>query len=672
VSERHEREAEAGLPPAAELEGLGAAPSGVLDTHDSDTYTRVIAIIVAVIAVGLSTFHLWTSVAIAPPALKYRAAHVLFVLPLTFLLIRSRKSKDQRRPTWLDLIFAGVAALPCIYIWVMYDEIVRRIQYFTPLTTTQLVMGTILLILVLEGARRAVGLALPIIGVLAIAYAYFGRSLPAGIGNRGFTFDQIMETMYLLPQGLFGTPTGVSARFLVIFILFGAFLTQAGAGTFFTDLASSLVGDSRGGIAKVSVLSSSLFGTVSGASVANVAVTGTFTIPAMIRAGFPKHIAGAIESVASSGGSLMPPVMGAAAFLVVEFTGIPYAGILKAAFLPALLYYISIFAFIHHESVKRGIMATVDETPPPLKVLRQLGHVVIIPTGVMIYMILQGYTPTYAAFVAIALILVASWLRRASRIGVVKFFRALYDGGVRVVPVAMACVCAGVVTGVILMTGIGLKMSTLLLSTFGHSLFLLLLVTMVAAIVLGMGMPSPAAYVICATLLAPALVEFGVPVIAAHLFVFYFAILSTITPPVALSAFTASSISGANPMLTGVYAFRYGIVSFIIPYIFAYRQELLLIGHPFAIGMALATGIVGVIGIATAMQGYWRGKLHLIERVPFLVGSVMLVMPGMGTNLAGGAMLGLIVAWRQIQGRIGGSDLETSGSPVSAPEEKGS
>jgi TRAP transporter 4TM/12TM fusion protein len=625
--------------------------SPILGNAEGSRYLKGVAIAIAILAVGLSVFHIWAAIAITPPALRFRSAHVAFVVPLTFLTLSFRKANNGR-PSKVDLALAAVSLVPCLYLWIFYDDIISRWARVTDLTSIQVVFGVMLIVLVLEGSRRAVGPPLPIIALIAIAYAYLGPYIPGPLRHGGYSFHDIIEQLYLLTEGIFGPPIAVSARFLVIFILFGAFLTQAGAGTFFTDLASSLVGDTRGGVAKVSVLSSSLFGTISGASVANVAVTGTFTIPAMVRAGFPPRVAGAVESVASSGGSLMPPIMGAAAFLVVEFTGIPYGEVIQRAIIPALLYYISIFAFIHFESLKRGIHAPAEEAPPAFTVLKTLGHVVIIPTGVMVYMILSGFTPTYAAWVAIVLILVMSMLRKSSRLGPRKILAALHDGGVRVVPVAMACACAGIVTGMILLTGIGLRMSTMLLSAFGHSMFLLLFVTMLAAIVLGMGMPSPAAYVIAATLLAPALVEFGIPVIAAHLFVFYFAILSAITPPVALAAFTASSISGANPMSTGFTAFRFGIVSFIIPYFFVYTTEFLLIGAPLRIGMAFVTGVVGVIGIAVAMQGFWRVQIRLIERIPVLAGSLLLVSPGLRTNLLGVALLGGMAAWKLVEVRI--------------------
>jgi len=621
-----------------------------------------IGFLTSALAVGLSVFHLHAAMFGPPEELIFRAIHLGFVTVLLFLKPQRQGPSASGRFRTMDIVIAVVAAASIIYLLYDYNDIVNRFAYIDPIKTLEVVFGVAIVLIVLEGARRTTGPVLPIIALIAMVYAIFGNYFPHGLRHQGLSLDRLVEQMYLLPDGIFGIPLGVSAKYIVIFLLFGSFLEQAGAGGFFTDFASSLVGRARGGPAKVAVVASSLFGTISGAPVANVVVTGTFTIPAMVRIGFRPEVAGAVEAVASLGGAIMPPVLGATCFIIVEFTGYPYSAVISWAFLPALLYYICVYATIHLESIKYKLELSQDEMKPLKQVLAQQG-LIFVPIGVLLYLILVGHSPSFSAWVSITVIMVVSWVRHSTRIGIKKFLVALERGGANVVAVAMACACAGIITGVILLTGVGMTLTSLFLRLSGGSLFILLLLIVVPLLILGMGMPAAPAYVICASLFAPALGKAGLPVPATHFFIYYYALLSAISPPVALAAFAASSVSGASPMKTGFWAVRLAVVAYILPFTFAYSPELLMLGSPLAIGLAFITAAIGVVALVCGLQGILLQPLDWPLRVLLGAVGILMIVPGWTTDIIGvtvvaGTLIHQLVAQRSVM---------DVGSPKSTP-----
>ena len=453
-----------------------------------------------------------------------------------------------------------------------------------------------------------------------------------------------MSHLYLGGSGIFGTPLGVTATFVILIVLFGAVLENSGAGKVLMDIANSLTGKSRGGPAKAAVVGSSLMGMISGTAVANVLTTGTISIPLMKRTGYRPETAGAIEAVASTGGQLMPPVMGAAAFLMSDMTGISYYEIARAALLPAILYYIVLFSVVHIEAIKRNIpIIDTKDIPSIWETLRQGGHL-LLSLPVFIYMMFDGYSVMYASIWSLMMAVALSYLRRATWLTPRKIIRTIENGVEAVIPVATACACAGIIIGIITLTGLGLKFSSLVISLSGGNIFLALLLTMIASLILGMGLPTAAAYILVATLAAPALEQLGINQLAAHLFVFYSAMLSSITPPVALAAYAASGLANANPFRIALVSCQFGIAAFIIPYFFAFNP--VLIGIDASIQMILwaaFSAIFGSLCLSIFIQGWLISKLLLIERLGYIVITFCLLSVSFTTDLIGFALLIVLI-----------------------------
>jgi len=603
---------------------------------------RYFNFIVSGFAVALSIFHLHSAIFGPPEELIFRAVHLGFVSVILFLRPEQKTQNIILRSRFFNRVSAAIAAASIIYLLYDYNHIINRFTYIEPLKNLEVIFGVSLVLIVLEGARRTTGPTLPLIALLFIAYALFGNYFPGSLKHQGLSLEGLVEQMYLLPDGVLGIPLGVSAKYLVIFLLFGAFLEQAGAGTFFTDFASSLVGRTRGGAAKVAVVASSLFGTISGAPTANVMVTGTFTIPAMMRVGFRPEVAGAIEATSSVGGALMPPVLGATAFIIVEFTGYRYLDIIKWTFLPALLYYTCIYLTVHLEAIKFNISFSDEKIKPFVQVVREQG-LIFVPIAVLLYLILTGHSPSFAVWVSITVIIIISWLRPATRIGIKKCLAALEKGGKNIVSVAMACACAGIITGVILLTGVGMAVTSLFLKLSGGSLFVLLILVIFPLLILGLGMPAAPAYIICASIFAPALVKAGLSIPAAHIFIYYYALLSSISPPVAMAAFAASSISGASPIKTGFWAVRTAAVAYILPFSFAYSPELLMMGSPVSIVVAFITAVIGVMAIVWGLQGYILRPLNRLLRPLLIAVSILMIFPGVTTDISGITVIAVIL-----------------------------
>lgn len=614
---------------------------------ESDTmqYTGVMAKIISAIAITFSVFQLYTAIFGVLDAQLQRAVHLGFALCLSYLLYPTRKSWSRTKIHPLDAILAVLAAASPAYICICYQELAMRSGITTPV---DLVMGLIGLLLVIEATRRVVGIPMVVVVLVFLTYAFVGPYMPGVLAHRGLTPEQLVGHLYFTTEGIFGIPLGVSSTFIFLFILFGAYLESTGLGKFFIDLANAIAGWASGGPAKVAVLSSALMGTVSGSSVANVAGTGSFTIPMMKKLGYRKEFAGAVEAASSTGGQLMPPVMGAAAFLMAEFVGAPYIEIVEAAVIPAMLYFAGLWLGVHLEAKRTNLKGIPREQLPKAWVLfKERGHLAL-PLIVIVYLLVSGYTPMRAALVAIVLSIVASCLRANTRMKPIEIIRGLENGARNVLGVVVACAAAGIIIGVVTKTGVGLKLASGLLALSGGMLIPTMFFTMITSLILGMGVPTTANYVITSTIAAPALIQMHVPVLAAHMFVFYFGIIADVTPPVALAAYAASGISGGKPLMTGVNASKLAIAAFIIPYIFVLNPEILMIDAT-AAGMVITTvtAILGMVGISSAMIGYLYDHSSIIERVLQFAAGLLMIIPGTMTDIPGFVLFAAIVFWQK-------------------------
>ncbi len=601
--------------------------------------------IIAGICVLFACFQLYTAIFGVLDAHLQRTIHLCFGLVLIFLLYPARKSWSRKTMNPVDVIFAILSVIATMYLVVNYNELVTRSGLNT---TTDTVIGVLGVVLVFEATRRCVGWPMLIVALFFLAYAFLGPYMPGVLAHRGVSFDELVGHLYFTTEGIFGVPMGVSSTFIYLFILFGAYLECTGLGKFFIDVANAIAGWAIGGPAKVAVLSSGLMGTVSGSSVANVAGTGSFTIPMMKKLGYRPSFAGAVEAAASTGGQLMPPVMGAAAFLMAEFVGVPYIEVVKAAVIPALLYYTGIWLSVHYEAKKYGLKGTPREELPKFgPLLKEKGHLAL-PLVVIVYLLVTGYTPMRAALYAIGLTIVCACLRKNTRITFRQVVQGLVDGSQAVLGVLIACASAGIIIGVVTKTGVGLKLATALLDLAQGKMIPAMFFTMITSLILGMGVPTTANYVITSTIAAPALVQMKVPVLAAHMFAFYFGIVADVTPPVALAAYAGSGIAGSDPIKTGVTAAKLAIAAFVVPYIFVLAPQLLMINAtPVTILVAMITAIVGMWGLSLAMIGFCQHPLNPLQRVIFFIGGLCLIIPGMVTDAAGLAILIVGFLWQK-------------------------
>jgi TRAP transporter 4TM/12TM fusion protein len=608
-----------------------------------ESFIRIVKKVVWVIAVLMSAYHLYAGAFGAPEAMMHRSIHLLFTLVLIVLVGITSGEKQKKGKIFFDFILLLLIFLSLGYIFFNYEYVVTRYPYVQSLSAWDFMMGVILTLILLEASRRVIGWALPLTAIAFLLYALFGQHLPGLIRHTGFSVETIIDQLYLTTEGIFGIPLGVSATYVILFVIFGAFLEQSGTGQFFMDFATSLVGGAKGGPGKISVVSSGLFGTISGSAVANVMVDGWLTIPLMKRTGFKHEFAAAVEATASTGGQIMPPVMGAAAFVIAEFTGIPYIDICKHALIPALLYYLALFMAIHFEASKTGLLGVPKEERPKLKwVMITKGHL-FIPLVVIVYFMLAGYTAMYACIYATLSVFLISLLRAETRMGLKKILGAMEYGAMNMLPVAAACACAGIVVGMINLTGLGLKFTSFVLIISGNSLVPALIFTMIAGIILGMGLPTTAAYIVQAALLIPALIKLGVPLIAAHLFVFYFACISAITPPVAMAVYAAAGISGSNIWKTGIEAMKIGATGFIVPFMFVYGPSLLLIGSSTSIVTTIISASIGVVLLSAGLMGWFLKETTYLERAMLIAGAICLIKPGLYTDAVGLVLLIIVI-----------------------------
>ncbi|RAI42502.1 TRAP transporter permease [Rhodoplanes roseus] len=578
--------------------------------------------------------------------------HVGFTAAIVFMTVAAsgrRQAATDALPPW-DLA-AAVLALACaLYFAAQGARVSERVFGVDEVYPLDEVFGTLLIVLLLEACRRIAGLALALLAGIFIAYAFLGPWLPALLAHRGMTFMRFIDLQVLSTNGIFGTPVAASAQMVFYFVLVGAFLERSGAGQLFVDLAYCVTGRSWGGAAKAAVVSSGLFGTVSGSAVANVLVDGIITIPLMKRTGFKGTFAGAIEATASTGGQLAPPVMGAAAFILADVVGVPYATVAFAAIVPAALYYLSLYVLVDSHARRHGLGPNqVLPVAESIAGLKERWHI-LLPLALMIYLLSEQHSLMLVGAVTLAAIVTVSWVRRSTRLGIGAIYESIVRGARGAAEVAIPSAVAGIVVGVLVQTGMALHLERWLIAVAGDSLLVSLIGAMLLTLVLGMGMPTAAAYLVAAVLVGPALQGLGVPALAGHLFIFYFAVLSMVTPPVALAAYAAAGISGASLWVTGLISFLIAIPGFLIPFAFVADQGLLLQGPLLQVLPSVLTGSLAVIAVAAASGGYLFGALPLASRAVLFIGGILMITPDPRLDLIGfagaAAVLG-VQFWRR-------------------------
>ncbi len=569
--------------------------------------------IVYIICVGFSCFQVYTAAFGLLPAQLQRSIHLSFAFTLVYLLFPFRLSKSSNRLKWHNFLIASFASLVGLYITLNYTRIMEAGGDYL---TIDYIFAGLGILFTLEAARRVVGLPIVIIASLFLVYAYFGPYFPGFLSHRGYSLRRIASHMYLTTEGIMGIPLWVSSTFIYLFVLFGAFREKTGLGQLFIDLSNAVAGWASGGPAKVAVVTSALEGMISGSSVANTVESGSFTIPMMKRLGYRAEFAAAVEASASTGGQIMPPIMGAAAFIMAEFLNIPYIEIAYAAAIPACLYFFGIFIEVHFEAKRSKLRGLNPEELPRISfVMKERGHL-FFPLIAIIVFLVGGFTPLYAALMGLVVSVIAAQLRKSTRMGIVDILNAFAAGARGALGVAIACATAGIVIGVVTLTGLGLKMANGLVELAHGNLLLTLFFTMITSLILGMGAPTTANYIITSTIAAPALILLKVPPLAAHMFVFYFGIIADLTPPVALAAYAGAGIAKSDPMKTGFIATKLAIGAFIVPYIFVYNPAMLLIGTTFFnLSLNLITAICGMFGLGVAMIGYCLAPMSWWERI---------------------------------------------------------
>lgn len=587
--------------------------------------------VVLFLGVSLTLFHLYTGYRGAFEARIQGPIHLGTALGLIFLLYPIKKGlhRKQKGVPWYDAVLAFVALGVGYYNVVNYEELVSQKIVFG-YSQTDIIVASLGVLLVLEAARRCVGLPIVIVAGIAILYALYGNFIPTKMfAHRGFGWDRLATDLYLTTKGIFSTPIQVSSTFIFLFLFFGVMLIRTGVGQFFNNLAFALTGRFTGGQAKAAVVASSLQGMVSGSSVANTVGSGSFTIPMMKKAGYKPEFAAAVEASASTGGQIMPPVMGAAAFIMASYTNTPYSQIMLAAIIPAVLYFLGVFLGVHFESKKHGIIGVPKSQLPSFRKLMMERGYLILPLVVIFYTLLSGKTPMRAALIGIFVAFLVSLVRKETRMKPWQIIKAFEEGARVALPVIAACAAAGIIVGVVVQTGLGGRIADGIIALGGGSLILTLFFTMIACLILGMGLPTTANYVVTATMAAPALVlGLDVPVLAAHMFVFYFGIVADITPPVCLAAYAGAGLARANPFMTGVQAFTLATAAYIIPYVFVMNPHMILIdAEPLFLAFSIATAIIGMIGVSSAMIGYLFRKAHIWERIVLFISGLFLISP---------------------------------------------
>lgn len=636
-----------------EQEDVNAKAQELLEEKEAEsrtrTYTGVSGTVLTVLLCLWAGFQLYYTTVGVISAVNLRAFHCIFLLAFTFLLYPTYKKERRVRklpPAW-DILLIVLTVLTFGYLILNYTRIA---QAGGRLTDFELLIAGVALLLVFEAARRASG-NLAVLALIFLAYNWFGKYIPGRLGHNGFTLKRVLSTQFWGTQGLLGTGVGVSATYIFLFVVFGAFLKYSGFSKFINDFSLTLVGQTPGGPAKVAVLASALMGMINGSAIANVATTGTITIPLMKQTGYKKEFAGAVEAVASTGGQFCPPIMGAVGFVMAEFLGMSYTVVMLAAIVPALLYYLGLLFAVHFEAKRLGLSGLSKENiPDAWKVLKEQGHL-IIPLVVLIALMVVGYTPLYAAVIAIFATVAASWLRKDTRMTWDKIVAAMVEGARGAVSVGVCCVIIGVIIGTVTLTSLGLNMGYLILSIVDNSsIYLTGFLVMIMSTILGMGVPGVAAYVIVQAVAVPVLIRVGVLDISAHLFCLIYACLSNITPPVAMSSYVAAGIAGSNQTKTGLLSVRLGLVGFLIPFFFL-DNPILLIGADPAATLAgslwaIFTACIGTVALVGGLEGWLLRKASWFERGVLVVVAPLMLYPGHLTDIIGFVLLGAVILFQ--------------------------
>jgi TRAP transporter 4TM/12TM fusion protein len=668
--------------------------------HERQPTSRIAILVLKLVAISMSIFQLYTGFFGSLSGAKQLSIHLAFAMVLCFLFFPRSKKAPVDRVTLDDVFLAILAGGASLYIFFNYEHVVYSVG--NP-AMYDLLIGGALIVLILEGTRRSISPMLPVITIAFLVYAYLGPHIPGALAHRGFGVSRIIDHVFMSSEGLWGVPLRVSSTFVFLFVLFGAFLERMGAGDYLINLSFAAMGRFRGGPAKAAVVASGAMGSISGSSIANTVTTGSMTIPLMKKVGFKSHTAGAIEVAASTNGQLMPPIMGAAAFIMAEMIGMPYFEIVKAAAIPALLSYTAIFSIVHLEALKEGIHSMKKEDIPPLIKTFFTGIHYLIPLIVLIYFLLVLFwTPTTSAAwstLAAGVVIVLNNLFRSllsyprfrergeesmetafqdyvqqpegffTRRTLYEMLSSLETGARNMAGIAAACACCGIIIGVITLTGLGLKMAMLISAAAGNSLFLSLIFSVFACIILGMGLPTTATYIIMAAMVAPAIQTISqdlgaaLPLVAIHLFVFYYGIVADDTPPVGLCAYAAAGISGSDPVQTGLKSFRLDLAAFTLPFMFIYNTKLLMIDTNFSeLAYLVPICILGMFSWAVFIQGFWLVRTNILERLLYVGLAFLLVNPGSlyianfhvpvhMANGAGIAGMALLFVWQKLRQR---------------------
>jgi len=584
-----------------------------------------------ILALAMCLFQLYTAFFGTFEAFYQRSIHVALAVTLVFLISPLKNRKFQ----FFDALYILITLVTMGYLIVNHDALIyERFCYIDPVSSIQIILGFLAIGVILEATRRVVGPQLPLVAMVFLVYAYLGPYLPGFLHHKGFSTGLLIDVEYLTTSGIFSSPIAISSTYLFLFIILGAVLVKTGFGDFLRDFAVAIAGRARGGPAKVAVIGSALMGSVSGSAVANVVTTGSVTIPLMQKIGLKPRFAAAVEAVASSGGQIMPPIMGAAAFLMAEFTGIPYITIMGYGVIPGLLYFAAVFFMVDIEAARNGLSGLKKQEIPDLRQTMRKSYLAL-PMILLVIILIKGYTPSLAGLIAIVTSLILGLIEKENRKDLIDYFSCLIVGCKDALPVILSCASAGIIVGVVGLTGIGASISSVVISVAGNSMFFALVLTMIAGIILGMGLPTAPMYVIMVALIVPSLIELGVPVHAAHMFVVYFAAITMITPPVALASFAAAGVARTNAMAVGWEGMRIGAVAYIIPFMFVYSPALLLQGTVSEIVIATITALVGTYALAIGLQGHFITKTSLIQRAMALAAAINLIFSGTYTDLVG-------------------------------------
>ena len=605
--------------------------------------TKIFSGIVMVVSVALCLFQMYAGGISNISSMTLRTIHWTVISAVAIVSYPAVKGKETMR--WYDYILLAASLFATIYVAVVWPTRTIQVSTNDPLfSTLDKVAFLVMTLVILEIARRTTGLALTVTAAIALIYLMFlGPYMPGIFRHRGYSLSRVAPFLLFSSEGVYGSALGTSASFIMLFVLFGDMLEAAGAGKFFIDIAYGIAGRFRGGPAKTAVVSSALMGCVSGSSIANVVTTGTFTIPLMVSSGYKKNSACAIEAVASTGGMIVPPMMGAAAFILAEYVGVSYGEVCWAAILPAVLYYLGLFLCVDKEAAANGLVGQKKEDlPKPLAILKQKGYL-LLPLVILIYCLVRSFSPQKTVFWTILILIAISYLRKESRITPRKACEAMKSAVKGMAPVAAACAAAGLIVGAINLTGVGVNFTSSITRLSGGSPFVALLMTAIAALILGMGLPPVAVYIVVSTVVAPALTQMGFSLFASHLFVFYFGIIGTITPPVALTAYAAAGlIEGASAFKVGVRAFLYGIVAFIVPFVFMYDEAFLLSGTPGHVILAVVTVILALDFISAMLIGHFTTRINWFGRIVCLLVGILLFLPNTYTSLVGIVLAGVM------------------------------